>query len=247
MRKNSTRARGKETARARGNVCRIRRVNFHVTRRYLYRSLHCRNSALHRKPRSNIRTTNLRLFCCELSKPDSTLLTRLGVRSTRAPFDPFFSLDSACTLPVRRSTLSSHSTRRTLYPYAVRPILSLDSACTAPARRSNPPLSPRGVRSTRAPFDPFSHSTRRAFHLRAIDPLSLDSACASSTRRRPSHSTRRTLHPCADAPRSLNPACAPPARRQPYLVRLYHDSGYRRSPSLTLYMDTSKRDGTLDD
>jgi hypothetical protein len=37
----------------RGNACRIRRVNNHVTRRYLYRSLCCRNSALHRKIFSN--------------------------------------------------------------------------------------------------------------------------------------------------------------------------------------------------
>jgi hypothetical protein len=52
-----------------------------------------------------------------------------------------------------------------------------------------------------------SHSIRRALHLHAVDRLSLDSVCA------------------------------PPARRQPYFARLYHDSGYRRSPSLTVSVD----------
>ena len=59
--------------RTRRNVCRIWCVNNHVTRRYLYGSVRCRNSTLHRKPSRTNRTTNLGLFCCELSRPDSTL------------------------------------------------------------------------------------------------------------------------------------------------------------------------------
>src|SRR3978361_1875306 len=51
----------------RGNVCRIRRVNNHVTRRYLYGSRAAETALKNdRQPSRRNRTTNLRLFCCEL-------------------------------------------------------------------------------------------------------------------------------------------------------------------------------------